>query len=268
MNIFIKRVMVVIGLTVFAALILLLYVEQESASKKNGKDIKAAEYICPMHPNYVSKTMGDCPVCGMDLVKKISAKKGVVRLSEKQADEITLTKAKVSIEKIEKWIRTAGAIDPFSKQVHGKVYGKNAELIKLGQQVRVFPLVGREPVLQGKVIGLIPGKGMTTVKTDISDPWYEGSDYYIMEIIVDMGNYPSIPNEAIIEEDSGSVVYVTGNDDYEYIPVTISTGMRGELYTRVIDGIYLGDEVVTFGSFFLDAQYKLQKQQVQSPDLQ
>lgn len=260
---FIKRVAIVISIAAFSSLILFFYGKHESASIKNDKEIKSLEYICPMHPNYVSKAMGDCPICGMDLVGKIPTKKRGVKLSKKQADEITLTKAKVSMEKIEKWIRTAGSKDPDTKQISGKVYGKDSRLIKLGQQVRVFPLMGRDPVLQGKITGLLPEKNkkdIIVVETNISDPWYQKADYYIIEIIVDLGTYPSIPNEAIIEENSGSVVYVMGDDDYEYLPVTISTGMRGELYTRIIDGIDLGDEVVTFGSFFLDAQYKLQEQ--------
>lgn len=26
------------------------------------------KYTCPMHPHYISDTMGACPICGMDLV--------------------------------------------------------------------------------------------------------------------------------------------------------------------------------------------------------
>ncbi len=262
-NNFIKKIAIVISVAVFSSLIMFFYGKQESASTKNGKEIKGLEYICSMHPNYISKTMGDCPICGMDLVEKIVTQMPGVKLSKRQADEITLTKAKVSMEKIEKWIRTAGSKDHNTKQINGTVYGKDAQFIRLGQQVRVFPLVGREPVLQGKITDLLPGKSendTTIVQTNISDPWYQKADYYIMEIIVDLGTYPSIPNEAIIEENSVSVVYVMGDNDNEYLPVNISTGIRGELYTRIIDGIDLGDEVVTFGSFFLDAQYKLQKQ--------
>ncbi len=30
-------------------------------------------WYCPMHPNYTSDRPGQCPICGMDLVKKIEA---------------------------------------------------------------------------------------------------------------------------------------------------------------------------------------------------
>ena len=34
-------------------------------------------------------------------------------------------------------------------------------------------------------------------------------------------------------------------------------GFQGELLTQVLDGVKEGDPVVTFGSFFIDAEQKL-----------
>ena len=31
---------------------------------------KSSVYLCPMHPTYTSNKPGDCPICGMKLVKK------------------------------------------------------------------------------------------------------------------------------------------------------------------------------------------------------
>jgi Cu(I)/Ag(I) efflux system membrane fusion protein len=36
------------------------------SAKKNQKDV----YYCPMHPNYTADKPGDCPICGMKLVKR------------------------------------------------------------------------------------------------------------------------------------------------------------------------------------------------------
>jgi Cu2+-exporting ATPase len=30
---------------------------------------KAAKYTCPMHPEIIRDEPGDCPICGMDLVR-------------------------------------------------------------------------------------------------------------------------------------------------------------------------------------------------------
>jgi len=40
------------------------------AMKSKLTKINIGEYYCPMHPEVISSFMGDCPKCGMDLVKK------------------------------------------------------------------------------------------------------------------------------------------------------------------------------------------------------
>ena len=39
----------------------------------HGAHAKAEVYYCPMHPDYTSDRPGDCPICGMHLVKRESA---------------------------------------------------------------------------------------------------------------------------------------------------------------------------------------------------
>ena len=65
-----------------------------------------------------------------------------------------------------------------------------------------------------------------------------------------------MPNEAIIEEGDRHVVYVQQQAG-QYVPQEIQTGIQGELYTQVLDGLKDGEQVVTFGSFFIDAEHKL-----------
>jgi Cu(I)/Ag(I) efflux system membrane fusion protein len=42
-----------------------------------------------------------------------------------------------------------------------------------------------------------------------------------------------------------------------YVPRAIRTGVQGELFTQVVEGLKPGEQVVTFGSFFIDAEYQL-----------
>lgn len=44
---------------------------QEGASAKAAKEL----YYCPMHPNFTSDKPGDCAICGMSLVKRVTASK-------------------------------------------------------------------------------------------------------------------------------------------------------------------------------------------------
>lgn len=50
-------------------LILLLFVSCNDSGHKDHKDAKD-EYTCPMHPEIVKDNPGQCPICGMDLVKR------------------------------------------------------------------------------------------------------------------------------------------------------------------------------------------------------
>jgi len=45
--------------------------------------------------------------------------------------------------------------------------------------------------------------------------------------------------------------------DGQYEPTPVQTGVQGELYTQVTGGLKDGDQVVTFGSFFIDSEFKL-----------
>ena len=52
------------------------------------------------------------------------------------------------------------------------------------------------------------------------------------------------------------VVYVQRTDG-SYEPQEIHIGIQGELFTQVMEGLKPGEHVVTFGSFFIDSEYKL-----------
>jgi len=40
-----------------------------SESDKKAEQVSKVEYTCPMHPDVISDKPGQCPECGMDLVK-------------------------------------------------------------------------------------------------------------------------------------------------------------------------------------------------------
>ena len=90
----------------------------------------------------------------------------------------------------------------------------------------------------------------------LSTPPREGSRRYLLEVVTDVGDRLSIPNEALIERNSRRLVYVQ-DDKGNYQPRTVETGVQGELYTEVLGGLKTGEQVVTFGSFFIDAEHTL-----------
>jgi len=94
-----------------------------------------------------------------------------------------------------------------------------------------------------------------------------------MEVITQRGRFLAIPSEAIIEEGDRQIVYVymsskadaasdesaddLADEQGHYRPRQIHRGLQGELYTQILHGLNPGEQVVTLGSFFIDADYKL-----------
>ena len=183
-------------------------------------------------------------------------RRGSTAVTETQASELTLTLTEAAVRPIQTWIRTAGALDETRKILTTSLRSPEAELVQLGQRLRAFSVLSRTQMYQGKITRVTPQTGGARVEATLAAPARNDVARYLMEIVVERGPYLSVPNVSIIEEGGSRVVYVqlaTG----EYSARTIHTGLEGELYTQVIDGLGEGDQVVSIGSFFVDADNKL-----------
>ena len=178
-------------------------------------------------------------------------------VTESQAEALTLTLSPVSPRSIQSWIRTAGAIDKTGRVLTSSLSASDGALAKVGQRVRAFPPSSKSSMYQARVTRVVPrGRDGATVEAALVSPPRQNSVLYVMEIVVEREPLLSVPNEAIIEEGDRHIVYVQQGAG-QYIPQEIHTGIQGELYTQVLDGVKDGDQVVTFGSFFIDAEHKL-----------
>jgi len=178
-------------------------------------------------------------------------------VNESQAAALTLTKTAVAVRPIQVWVRTAGAIDKGSRAMTVMLSPAEGALVKVDQRVRAFPPEARSTMYQARVTQVSKAAGdRVAVTVTLVAPPRQGSRWYVMEIVTDRGELLSVPNEAIIEEGDKHVVYVEQQQG-QYVPREIHIGAQGELYTHVLDGVKDGDQVVTFGSFFIDAEHKL-----------
>jgi hypothetical protein len=177
-------------------------------------------------------------------------------VTKSQAEALTLTVSTVSTRLIQTWIRTAGAIDTGGKTLTGSLSGPEAALVKVGQRVRAFPPSSKSSMYQARVTRVAPKGSSVAVDASLAATGRLNTALYVMEIVVERGPFLAIPNEAIIEEGDRHIVYVE-EPPGQYAPREIHTGIQGELLTQVIDGVKEGDQVVTFGSFFIDAEHKL-----------
>ena len=179
-------------------------------------------------------------------------------VSESQAVELTLTVIDTARRSLQTWIRTAGTLDETGRLLVADVSLAEADLLQIGQRVRVFPPASKSSMTQAKVTRVTTqGDGARVEATIPVEPSYN-AEHYVMEIIVERGMFLAVSNEAIIEEGDRQVVYLQ-QDEGHYEPRDIRTGVRGELYAEVLHGLEEGDRVVTFGSFFIDAEYKLRE---------
>jgi len=177
-------------------------------------------------------------------------------ITESQASDLTLTLTSVAVRPVQVWVRTAGAIDAARRVVTVRLSGTDAMLVKVGQRARTFPVDSRSSMYQARVVRVAPdGKGVRA-DVELAAVGWPTTKGYVVEIVTDRGELLSVPNEALIEEGGTRVVYRQSADG-QYEPTPVQTGVQGELYTQVTGGLKDGDQVVTFGSFFIDSEYKL-----------
>jgi len=177
-------------------------------------------------------------------------------VSKDQAVDMTLTVTPVATRPIQVWVRTAAAVTGSSQLLDAFVAAGEAPFVKIGQRVRAFPVESRSSMYQARVTRVTPSAKGATVQITLNGPGRDGARHYVAEIVTDRGDFLSVPNEAIIEEGDRRVVYVQRQEG-QYEPQPITAGVQGELYTQVTAGVRDGDQVVTFGSFFFDSEYKL-----------
>jgi hypothetical protein len=177
-------------------------------------------------------------------------------VNDAQASDVTLTLNAVAVRPIQTWVRTAGRIDKAGKVLTAYVQGPDAPLVKVGQRARAFSPESKSSMYQAYVTKVMSREGGINVEVTLSGIGHPNSPNYVIEIVTIRGEFLSIPNEAIIEEGTRHVVYVQKQGG-QYVPIEIQTGVQGELYTAVEKGLTEGDQVVSFGSFFVDSEYKL-----------
>jgi multidrug efflux pump subunit AcrA (membrane-fusion protein) len=175
-------------------------------------------------------------------------------ISEAQASELTLTLTNVEVRPIQVWVRTAGT--GTGQVLRAVVRTEDAKFIKPDQRVRAFPPERRSTMYQARVTQIVPGDDRAEVVVTLVAPGLKGSSRYVLEIVTEHGDLLSVPNEAIIETGDKRVVYVQGSEG-SYTPREVELGVQGELFTEVVKGLMPGEQVVTFGSFFIDADHKL-----------
>jgi hypothetical protein len=177
-------------------------------------------------------------------------------VTEAQASELTLTLTEAAVRPIQTWVRAAGSLDATRRVLTTVLRSPEAELVQVGQRARCFSVTTRTQMQQARITRVTPEAGGARVEATFAAPGHNDGARYMIEIVTERGPFLSVPNVSIIEEGGARVVYVQQAPG-QYSARTIHTGIEGELYTQVVDGLAEGDQVVSIGSFFVDADNKL-----------
>ena len=177
-------------------------------------------------------------------------------VNDSQATDITLTVTPISEQNVQSWVRTAGTIDVSGKVVTANLSVRDGAMVQVGQRARAFQVASRSLMNQARITRVTPGSDSVRIEATLAGVATDRAAPYLLEIVIDRGRFLAVPNAAIIEEGERHIVYVQHHPG-AYLPMEIHTGIQGELYTQILHGLESGAEVVTFGSFFVDAEYKL-----------
>jgi hypothetical protein len=198
----------------------------------------------------------DIPAQSQGIRERIRLKNRDTTVSEAQGIDVTLTLSAVAVRQVQQIVRAAGTIDRNRKVLAVYVPMPEAALIKVGQRARAIAPESKSSMFQARVTRVVNQDRRTVADVTLSGIGLDDVSHYVAEITVDLGSFLSVPNEAIIEEGDRRVVYVEEQKG-KYVPHRIEGGVQGELYTAIVSGVKEGDQVVTFGSFFIDSDYKL-----------
>jgi len=142
-----------------------------------------AKYVCPMHPQIVRNEPGNCPICGMDLVKKQIDDAGAderpaVAVSGEIIQSMGVRTAQVERGTLWKFIRTVGRVDYDETRlvhVHPRANGwmEQLKVRAVGDHVSEGEILGQlysPDILSAQVDFLIAlkqyGKQASRVKVD------------------------------------------------------------------------------------------------------
>jgi len=177
-------------------------------------------------------------------------------VSSAQAIALTLTLSPVAVRPVQTWLRSGAILDKDGMVLTALLQPPDAQQVAVGQRVRVFSLESRSSMYQARVARVDMRDDRALVAIALTSRPRIASSSYLLEIISDQGQFLSVPNEAIIDEGDRRILYVQqpGGD---YLPQAVEIGVQGELYSQVLSGVKEGDQVVTIGSFFIDAEHKM-----------
>lgn len=253
-----------------------VYSQDKEATPKStavGKDHEDPEgyYTCSMHPQVHEHKPGNCPICGMSLIKT----KGKNQEAKKETSEesgIPVTNSQLMLAGIGKYTVTRKELT-FAVPVSGRmlssrevvfqVFESDLQLIKNGVEFLGSSSSSPNEELKGQIRSvdsmLDPSSRTVRVTGTLSQSpkrfMLEGS--FHGEIKTIENKQIAIPENAVLHTGKGSLVYVFTSDN-KLKPTSVTLGKKsssGEY--QILSGLNEGDVISTGPNFLIDSEAKI-----------
>jgi cobalt-zinc-cadmium efflux system membrane fusion protein len=150
-------------------------------------------------------------------------------------------------------------MNPNLLRVDAEIYEKDIAKIRVGQEVDVRVEAYPSEVFQGRIQYVSDifkeDTRTTTVYTEVANTDYKLKPGMFANITIHLNHHDSVlalPQTAVLDDRDLELVFV--EQDGQFIPHIVETGIRENEYVQILSGIQEGDVVVTNGNFQLKSK--------------
>lgn len=260
--------------SLFFILMLVLFGCQKAEEKKGHKQSATEEvskkdesyYTCTMHPQIHESHPGNCPICGMPLVKVSGASKktsqtNAILPTDYQMQVMQLPHGKVARKEVAFEIPVGGKLLG-KAQVAFYIYEADLMRVRPGQQFEGECSSMPGVKLNGKIVQIDtvadPSSRSVRVIGNITSTHnmklMEGT--FFGKILTSSKTALMIPYEAVLRTGEKNIVYKMENNG-KLVPVEVSLGHVLNDDIEVLSGLNEGEEISFGPNFLIDSESRL-----------